>query len=76
MQASTSSLPQRYALPICHAALGRTASASRGAGFQPACGHHRHRRQGLAVAASAQAGRLPHGLIQRLPPLLSSAFRS
>ena|GEM_PF-3533068 len=38
--------------------------------------HPLHRRQMLAVAAGAQAGRLPHGLIQRLPPLLSSAFRS
>lgn len=31
---------------------------SRGAGFRPACRYHRHRRQGLAVAAGAQAGRL------------------
>jgi hypothetical protein len=31
--------PAGYALPTCHAALGRTASASRGAGFQPVWKH-------------------------------------
>jgi len=44
-----------YALPICHAASGRAASAPRSAGFQPAYKHPRHRRQMLTVAAGAQA---------------------
>ena len=44
-----------YALPTCHAALGWTASTPRGAGFQPAWRHLRHRRQVLAVAAGTQA---------------------
>jgi hypothetical protein len=51
----TISPPSGYALPTCHAALGRTASAPRGAGFQPAWRHPLHRRQVLAVAAGAQA---------------------
>jgi hypothetical protein len=59
--------PAGYALPTCHAVLGRAASAPRGAGFQPACRYHRHRRQGLAVAAGARAESLPYGLIHRFP---------
>ena len=48
-------LPSAYALPTCHAALGRAARTPRGAGFQPAWMHPHHRRQGLAVAAGTQA---------------------
>ncbi|GIV93682.1 MAG: hypothetical protein KatS3mg056_2391 [Chloroflexus sp.] len=51
--------PLGYALPTYHAALGwlqvPPVAAPRGAGFQPACRHPRHRRQVLAVAAGAQA---------------------
>ncbi|GIV64601.1 MAG: hypothetical protein KatS3mg045_1940 [Bellilinea sp.] len=45
--------PAGYVLPTCRAALGRAARAPRGAGFQPAWRHHRHRRQVLAVTAGA-----------------------
>jgi len=40
-----------YALPTCHAALGRTASDPRGAGWKPACQHPRYRCQVLAPLA-------------------------
>jgi hypothetical protein len=43
------------ALPTCHAAGGRTASAPCGAGFQPAWRHPLHRHQVLAVAVGVQA---------------------
>ncbi len=72
--------PAGYALPTCHAASDGLQAipvvAPRGAGFQPACRYHLHRRQVLAVAASAQTGRLHHRLIHRLPPLLPSVSRS
>jgi len=57
--------PAGYALPTCHAASGRAARAPRGAGFQPACRHHRHRRQVLDVTDGAQASRLRHARDRR-----------
>lgn len=62
---------------LCQAGLqALSVVASRGVGFQPVWMHPLHRSQVLAVIAGTQAGRLPHSLIQRLPPLLSSTSRS
>jgi hypothetical protein len=42
----THSSPLGYTSPTCHPALDQAVSVPRGAGFQPAWRHHRHRRQG------------------------------